>query len=152
MSTLLVLRRALLGVTVLGLLGLGAELIAVGHWYAAGQLIPFIAVLGTVLASLFYLVFERRWTTGGLRLVSLLLILTGLYGALEHHKAQGELRSAGRANQNAAPPEQGARPLFGLPEAGPNALNGPAPLSAPLAMSGLGVLLFLSLYRREEEL
>lgn len=152
MSTLFVLRRAVLVVALLGLLGLGAELMAVGHWYAAGQLIPFIAVLGTVLVSLFYLIYERRWTIVGLRIVALLLVLTGLYGALEHHGAQSELRSAGRANENAAPPEQDAKPLFGLPEAGANALNGPAPLSAPLAMSGLGVLVFLSLYRREEEL
>ncbi|MFC4456216.1 hypothetical protein [Deinococcus sonorensis] len=152
MPTLLIIRRALMGLTVLGLLGLGAELAAVAHWYGPGQLIPFVAIGGTVLTTLLYLTHERRWTRTFLRVVAVLLTLTGLYGALEHSKVEPELRHAGRANESAAPLEAGARPLLGLPAATPNLLNGPAPLSAPLAMSGLGLLLFLSLYRREQDL
>jgi hypothetical protein len=151
-SPLLVIRRSLLILVLLGLLGLGAELIGVGHWYAPGQLIPFIAIGGTVVVSLLYVAFERPWTTMVLRVVAVLLILTGLLGALQHGKAETSLRAAGRANESGASPDVRAKPMFGLAPAAPNLLNGPAPLSAPLAMSGLGLLLLLSLYRREHEL
>ena len=151
-SPLLVIRRSLLIVTLLGLLGLGAELIAVGHWYAPGQLIPFIAIGGTVVVSLLYVAFERPWTTMFLRVVAVLLVLTGLLGALQHGKAEASLRAAGRANESGASADVRGKPMFGLAPAAPSLLNGPAPLSAPLAMSGLGLLLLLSLYRREHEL
>lgn len=150
-SPLFVIRRSLLALTLLGLLGLGAELVAVGHWYGPGQLIPFIAIAGTVLVSLLYLAFERPWTTMFLRVVAVLLVLTGLLGAVQHGKAESALRAAGRANESGASAEANARPMFGLAPAGPSLLNGPAPVSAPLAMSGLGVLLLLSLYGREQE-
>ena len=150
-SPLFVIRRSLLALALLGLLGLGAELVAVGHWYGPGQLIPFIAIGGTVLVSLLYLTFERPWTTVFLRVVAVLLVLTGLLGALQHGKAESGLRAAGRANESGASSEANARPMFGLAPAAPSLLNGPAPISAPLAMSGLGVLLLLSLYGRERE-
>jgi len=150
-SPLLVIRRSLLILVLLGLLGLGAELVAVGHWYALGQLIPFIAIGGTVIVSLLYLVFERPWTTLALRLVAVLLTLTGLLGAVQHGKAESSLRAAGRADESAASTDVHARPMFGLAPPTPGLLNAPAPLSAPLAMSGLGLLLLLSLYGREHE-
>lgn len=146
-----VIRRSLLALVLVGLLGLGAELIAVGHWYAPGQLIPFIAIGGTVLVSVLYLTFERHWTTMFLRVVAVLLVLTGLLGGLQHGKAESVLRAAGRADESGAATATNAKPMFGLAPASPNLLNGPAPLSAPLAMSGLGILLFLSLYGREQE-
>jgi hypothetical protein len=146
-----VIRRSLLALVLVGLLGLGAELIAVGHWYAPGQLIPFIAIGGTVIVSMLYLTFERPWTTMFLRVVAVLLVLTGLLGGLQHGKAESALRAAGRADESGAATAATAKPMFGLAPASPNLLNGPAPLSAPLAMSGLGILLFLSLYGREQE-
>ncbi|GAA4003688.1 hypothetical protein GCM10022631_13300 [Deinococcus rubellus] len=146
-----VIRRSLLALVLLGLLGLGAELIAVGHWYAPGQLIPFIAIGGTVIVSVLYLTFERPWTTIFLRIVAVLLILTGLLGALQHGRAEAALRAAGRANESGAGTVASAKPMFGLAPPVPSLLNGPAPLSAPLAMSGLGLLLLLSLYGREQE-
>ena len=147
-----VIRRSLLALVLIGLLGLGAELIAVGHWYAPGQLIPFIAIGGTVIVSVLYLTFERPWTTMFLRVVAVLLVLTGLLGAVQHGKAESALRAAGRADESGAATAANAKPMFGLAPASPNPLNGPAPLSAPLAMSGLGILLFLSLYGREQEM
>ena len=150
-SPLFVIRRSLLALVLLGLLGLGAELIAVGHWYAAGQLIPFIAIGGTVIVSVLYLTFERPWTTLFLRVVAVLLVLTGLLCAVQHGKAESGLRAAGRAGESGTPTAANAEPMFCLPPASPNLLNGPAPLSAPLAMSGLGLLLFLSLYGREKD-
>lgn len=150
-SPIFFIRRSLLILVLLGLLGLGAELIAVGHWYAPGQLIPFIAIGGTVIVSLLYLTFERPWTTLFLRVVAVLLILTGLLGAVQHGKAEPALRAAGRANESGAGTVANEKPMFGLAPASPSLLNGPAPLSAPLAMSGLGLLLLLSLYGREQE-
>lgn len=122
----------------------------VGHWYASGLLIPFIAIGGTVIVSLVYMASERPWTTADLRVVAVLLILTGLLGALQHGKAEPSLRAAGRANESGATTDVRAKPMFGFAPAAPCSSDGPAPLSAPLAMSGLGVLL-LSLYRRGHE-
>jgi hypothetical protein len=150
-SPLFVIRRSLLALVLLGLLGLGAELIAVGHWYAPGQLIPFIAIGGTVIVSVLYLTLDRPWTTLFLRVVAVLLVLTGLLGAVQHGKSEAGLRAAGRAGESGKPTAAKAEPMFGLAPASPNLLNGPAPLSAPLAMSGLGLLLFLSLYGREQD-
>jgi hypothetical protein len=150
-SPLFVIRRSLLALVLLGLLGLGAELIAVGHWYAPGQLIPFIAIGGTVIVSVLYLTLERPWTTLFLRVVAVLLVLTGLLGAVQHGKAESGLRAAGRSGESGTPTTANAKPMFGLAPASPNLLNGPAPLSAPLAMSGLGLLLFISLYGREKD-
>ena len=104
-----------------------------------------------MLVSVLYLTFERPCTTMFLRIVALLLVLTGLLGGLQHGKAESALRAAGRADESGAAIAANAKPMFGLAPASPNLLNGPAPLSAPLAMSDLGMLLFLSLYGREQE-
>jgi hypothetical protein len=152
MFTLKTLRRGIIVVTLLGLLGLGAELAAVGHWYGPGQLIPFVLILLAVLSGLWFLAGERRTALLSARVVSVLLILGGLYGALEHTGKESELRQAGRQNELGKPAEADEKPVLGLPEPSSNFLNGPAPLSAPLALSGLGLLLFLALYRREHDL
>lgn len=151
MFTLNSLRRAVVIVTLLGLLGLGAELAAVGHWYGPGQLIPFILILLAVLSGWWFLAGERRPALLSVRLVSVALVLGGLYGALEHTGKEGELRQAGRQNELGKPAELDEKPVLGLPEPTSNFLNGPAPLSAPLALSGLGLLLFLAVYRREHD-
>jgi hypothetical protein len=144
-------RRAVVIVSMLGLLGLAAELISVGHWYGPAQLIPFAMILLGVIAGLVYLIRDTSGSRLLLRVAAVIVALGGLYGALQHNEKNPELRQAGRAGENAMPPEAkpGEPGLLGLPAPTPNVLNGPAPLSAPLAMTGLGLLLFLSLYRRE---
>ncbi|BDP44579.1 hypothetical protein DAETH_45480 (plasmid) [Deinococcus aetherius] len=153
MTHILTLRRALVVLGLLGLLGLAAELAAVGHWYGPSQLIPFAAILVGVLAGALYLSTERAWTRLAVRAAAALLVLTGAYGAVEHTSKNPELRREGRSGALGTPPE--ARPgesgVLGLPAPRPGWLNGPAPVSAPLAMSGLGLLLLLALYRREAD-
>lgn len=147
------LRRSLILLALLGLLGLGAELAAVGHWYGFGQLIPF-AVLGlALLTSVACLVHERAWTRLALRVAGVLMVLSGAYGVIEHTGKNPELLHAGRTGALATSPEarSGEPGVLGLPAPRPNWLNGPAPVSAPAAMSGLGLLLLLALYKREED-
>jgi hypothetical protein len=147
------LRRAVVVVSVLGLLGLAAELVSVGHWYGPAQLIPFAMILLGVVAGLVYLIRETTGSRLLLRAAAVIVALGGVYGALQHNEKNPGLRQAGRAGENAMAAETrpGEPGLLGLPAPTPNALNGPAPLSAPLAMTGLGLLLFLSLYRREAD-
>ncbi len=153
MNHVLILRKTLVAFGLLGLLGLAAELAAVGHWYDPGQLIPFVAIFLGVVAGGWYLLADGPASRLTLRAVGALLVVAGLWGALEHTGVNPELRQAGRVGDRGTSPE--ARPgeagLFGLPAPTPNWLNGPAPVSAPLAMSGLGLLLFLALYRREAD-
>ena len=153
MTYVLTLRKMLVSLGVLGLLGLAAELAAVGHWYGPGQLMPFLAIVVGVLASAWYLIADGARSRLALRVTAALLVVAGLWGALEHTGVNPRLRQDGRAGESAVPPEAkpGESGLFGLPAPTPNWLNGPAPVSAPLALSGLGVLLLAALYRREAD-
>ncbi|WP_102125983.1 hypothetical protein [Deinococcus planocerae] len=153
MTHVLTLRKALVVLGLLGLLGLAAELAAVGHWYGPSQLIPFAAIAAGVGAAALFLGTDRAWSRLLLRAAAALLVVTGVYGAVEHTGKNPELLREGRAGALGTSPE--ARPgepgVLGLPAPRANWLNGPAPVSAPLAMSGLGLLLGLALYRREAD-
>ena len=151
MTNILWFRRAFIVIVLLGLLGLGAELAAVGHWYNLGQLIPFTLIVLGIIAGLWFVAADSKAALWTARVVAALLILGGLFGALQHNEVEGELRQAGRQNALGTAPEPDAKPILGLPAPGDNILNGPAPLSAPLALSGLGLLLFLALHRREQD-
>jgi hypothetical protein len=148
--TLDLIQKALIVLSAAGLLGLGFELVLVNHWYLLAQLIPFVAIGGAVACMLLYLLHERMWTLRLLRLVGWLLILTGLVGAYFHLKYNPALIAAGHPNISAVP--LGMHPssptALGLPHIAPSPLSGPAPVSAPLAMSGLGVILLLALVGR----
>ena len=151
MNTVLWFRRGIVVVVLLGLLGLSAELFAVGHYYGLGQLIPFVLMGLALLGGVWVLLSDTGAALWTARVLAVLLLLGGLYGAYKHTGAESDLRQAGRQNELARPPEPDAKPLLGLPAPTANILNGPAPLSAPLAMSGLGLLLFMALYRREQD-
>jgi len=144
-------RKALMALVFAGLLGLALELVLVSHWYKLGQLIPFVAIAGTLGVSLIFMLRPAYLLLVGLRIVAVLLMLTGLLGAFEHLQANPRLLGEGRANLSARPADaKDVRVgIAGLPILPASPLEGPAPLSAPLAMSGLGVLLFLALHKLE---
>ena len=151
MNNVMWFRRAFITVVLLGLIGLSAELFSVGHYYGPGQMIPFVLMGLTLIGGLWVLFSDGQAALWTVRVLAILLLLGGLYGAVKHTGAEADLRQAGRQNELAKPPEPDAKPLLGLPAPTANVLNGPAPLSAPLSMSGLGLLLFLALYRREQD-
>lgn len=109
MNHVLTLRRMLVFLGVLGLLGLAAELAAVGHWYGLGQLIPFAAILGSVVVCAWYLFADDVRSRLALRVVAALLVLTGLYGALEHTGREPEAAPRGPGGRARDPAQGQAR-------------------------------------------
>ena len=110
-ATLSSLRRLLLGLLLLGLVGTAAELVLMGHDEDAWQLIPLVVIAMAVLASgalLWGQTGVRRGQTGvrpgsdpaapGARpsdssgLSMLLLILSGVLGAVLHYRANMEFK------------------------------------------------------------
>ena len=106
-ATLSSLRRLLLGLLVLGLVGTAAELVLMGHDEDVWQLIPLVVIAMAVLASgalLWGQTGVRPASDGGqtprarsstvrfFRLSMLLLILSGVLGAVLHYRANMEFK------------------------------------------------------------
>ena len=95
-ATLSSLRRLLLGLLLLGLVGTAAELVLLGHDEDAWQLIPLVVIAMAVLASGALLwgqtLRARSSTVQFFRVSMLLLILSGLLGTVLHYRANMEFK------------------------------------------------------------
>ena len=89
---LAVIRRVILAVLLLGIVGLMAELLLLGHYEGFTQWIPLL-VLGAALGALALDAARARWWTRGLlALVMLSFVGTGLLGVYFHFAGSREFR------------------------------------------------------------
>ncbi|HKS06727.1 MAG TPA: hypothetical protein VJR92_10475 [Gemmatimonadaceae bacterium] len=121
------LRSLLLFALVLGLLGTEAELLLLGHFEDAWQLVP-IVLIGIAITSLVvYGVSRTRRAVRAVQVTMLLFVVAGVLGTWLHYQsnAQFELEIA---------PEMLFWPLFKA------AMAGSMPVLAPGAMIQLGLI------------
>jgi hypothetical protein len=106
-ATLITLRRLLLGLLLFGLVGTATELVLMGHDEDAWQLIPLVVIAMAVLA-VGALLWGQTWVRPGsdrgqiprartstvrfFRVSMLLLILSGVLGAVLHYRANMEFK------------------------------------------------------------
>jgi hypothetical protein len=91
-STLAALRRVLLGILVLGMVGTTTELLLLKHDEDATQLIPLI-LLGVGYVTVAWSVFRRtRASLAALQVVMTCFVASGLLGMMFHYQANVEFQ------------------------------------------------------------
>jgi hypothetical protein len=89
---LLVIRRVILAVLLLGMIGLLAELLLIAHYADVTQWIP-IALLGIGLGVIAAdVVFARNWTPLLIQLTMVIVIAAGLLGVYFHYRGSREFQ------------------------------------------------------------
>jgi hypothetical protein len=93
-STLATLRRLLLSVLMLGLVGTAIELVLIGHDADAWQVIPLVVLAIAILAGLGMVVtrFGSATATWLFRAAMVLLMLSGPMGSVLHYRANMEFK------------------------------------------------------------
>ncbi len=93
-STLATLRRLLLAVLLVGLVGTATELLLMGHDEDAWQVIPLVALALAALASFGMVAtrFASATATRLFRAAMLLLMLSGIMGSVLHYRANMEFK------------------------------------------------------------
>lgn len=85
-------RRLLLALLTFGLIGLGAELLALGHYEDSWQLVPLV-LIGTALIVIVWHVFERGPTSlHVLRGVLVFMLIAGGVGVALHYRGNMEFQ------------------------------------------------------------
>ena len=132
--TLHVVRAALLGLVVLGLVGTGIELVLLEHTEEAVQWSP-IALTGIALAVIVWqLLAPSRWSVRTLQVTMTLLIIAGIVGTILHYRGNVEFELEMH-------PDVGGLALFR------DAMMGATPALSPGAMVLLGALGLLYAFR-----
>jgi multisubunit Na+/H+ antiporter MnhB subunit len=92
-ATLVTLRRLLLGILLLGLIGTATELTLMGHDEDGWQMIPLVVLSVAIVASVVMLGTDARASIVPLfRGAMLLLMLSGAIGAVLHYRANMEFK------------------------------------------------------------
>jgi hypothetical protein len=93
-STLATIRRLLLGVLMLGLVGTAIELVLIGHDADAWQVIPLVVLAIAILAGLVMVAtrFGSATATWLFRAAMVLLMLSGPMGSVLHYRANMEFK------------------------------------------------------------
>jgi hypothetical protein len=126
-TTLALLRRALLVILVLGLIGTGVELVLLEHTDGFWQLAP-LGLIGLALGALaWWGVAGGRWSLRALRGTMVLLVASGLVGTWLHYRGNVEFEL------------EMAPALAGL-DLFTQAISGATPALAPGAMLHLGLI------------
>jgi hypothetical protein len=86
------LRRFLLALLVLGLGGVGAELVALAHYEDSWQLVPLVLIALAFVVIAWHLFDGSNTTVRVLRLVMLLFIVAGLTGIVLHYRGNLEFQ------------------------------------------------------------
>jgi hypothetical protein len=89
---LVTIRRVILGVLLLGMTGLLAELLLIGHYEDRPQLIPLMLAGSGIAALLVQLVHPRGWTSSLVAIVMVLFIGAGLLGMFFHFRGSSEFQ------------------------------------------------------------
>jgi hypothetical protein len=89
-ETLRPIRRGILALLVMGLIGTGAELLLMGHTEGLNQLIPLLLIGMSLLSLAWYGVGKRALPLRVLRVIMALSILSGGVGTLLHYRGNVE--------------------------------------------------------------
>lgn len=128
------LRRVLLALMLLGMLGLGAELLLLEHYHSPWQWVPLVALALGVVAALAVWVRPGRAALHAFRVLSALYVAAGAVGVYLH--IQGNL-----AFERETDPSLGGWALFR------EVMYGATPALAPGALAQLGLLGLALAYR-----
>lgn len=79
-----VLRRAILGILVFGLVGTGVELLLLKHTDGFWQLFPIALIAATIVALLWHLAGRSAASIHAIRLLMLVNLASGLIGFVQH--------------------------------------------------------------------
>jgi hypothetical protein len=121
------IRRLLLATLLLGLVGVGAELLLLGHFEDVPQYVPLVLIGVTLLLLLSHGLVRSHWTVRVLQGAMVAFVLSGILGTWLHYQgnAQFELEIT---------PDMLFWPLFKA------AMAGATPVLAPGAMIQLGLI------------
>jgi hypothetical protein len=89
---LVTILRVILGVLLLGMTGLLAELFLLGHYEDLSQWIPVAVLLAGLAAIGLERLHRSTWTLGILRLTMIALIISGLLGVYFHFRGSREFQ------------------------------------------------------------
>ena len=137
--TVVIVRRALIALTVIGILATAFELASERHWIGFEQLIPWLALVVLTTAALLLLLPDGRGATAA-RLLALLVLATSLYGVLDHILANLD---AGALDQRFAD-TWNSLPLLEQIWYAVTKTVGPAPILAPGVLGQTALLLLLA--------
>lgn len=138
-STMVIVRRALIALTGIGILATAFELASERHWNGFEQLIPWLALVVLTAAALLLLLPDGRGTTA-VRLLAFVVLAASLYGVVEHLLANFD---AGPLDQRFADTWD-LLPLLEQIWLVVTKTVGPAPALAPGVLGQTALLLFLA--------
>ena len=133
-NTLLLLKRFLLIILVIGTLGTGTELLLLGHTDGWTQLIPIIVLGVSLLSTVAVALRPSPPLVYGFRGTMCLVLTSGIVGVVLHYQGNADFELEMRANI------RGVELIW-------NALTGATPALAPGTMILLGLLGLLYSYR-----
>ena len=133
-STLTLLRRALLAVLVLGLVGIEVELLLLKHTDGIWQLIPLILVALSLVILLGYAITKHPVALRCHKALMWIFLLSGIVGAVQHYR--GNI-----GYERDSDPSLSGMALYR------RALSGSTPALAPGTMIQLGLLGLLFAFR-----
>jgi hypothetical protein len=84
------LRRWILGVLVLGLVGTGTELVLLEHYEQALQFIPLVLIVAAVAAIVWHVMRHHTASLRALQIVMALFVLAGFAGVAAHFHGSAE--------------------------------------------------------------
>lgn len=139
MPAIVLVRRGLVALTVVGILSTAFELASERHWNDVVQLIPWLALAVLTVATALFLLLDGGGSAV-VRVLALVVLAASVYGVLEHVLANFQ---AGELDQRFADSWE-SLPLL---EKGWYAITrtvGPAPTLAPGVLGQTALLLFLA--------
>jgi hypothetical protein len=89
---LVTIRRVILGVLLLGMIGLLVELSLLGHYADLQQAIPLAVLASGLAAVLLHLIYPRSWTLASVWIVMALFVVSGLLGMYFHYRGSREFQ------------------------------------------------------------
>lgn len=92
MTTLQAIRRLLLVILLLGLIGTGVELILLGHYEGWRQMIPLVLVAMALAAALWHAASDSGRSADAVRIVMVLCLVAGVAGIYLHYRANVEFQ------------------------------------------------------------
>jgi hypothetical protein len=82
-TTVVLVRRSLVGITVVTMLSTGFELATERHWHGLEQLVPWLALVVLAVATALLLLPGRRASTAA-RVLALVVLGASIYGVIDH--------------------------------------------------------------------
>jgi hypothetical protein len=136
---MVIVRRALIALTGIGILATAFELASERHWNGFEQLVPWLALVVLTAAALLLLLPDGRGTTAA-RLLALVVLASSIYGVVEHILANFD---AGALDQRFADTWD-SLPLLEQIWLAVTKTVGPAPALAPGVLGQTALLLLLA--------